>query len=55
MKVEMIEDGLMIISETEFEEEYIKSFMLEKLDAFVKTGVTGSDIVGLKIRKEKRI
>lgn len=55
MKVEIIEEGLMVVPETQFEEEYIKSFMLEDLTAFVKTGSTGSDVIGLKIRKENRL
>lgn len=55
MKVEIIDEGLIIVPETEFEEDFIKSFMLENLNTFVKTGATASDIIGLIIRKEKRL
>jgi len=57
MVINLIEDGLLIIPETEFEKHYISQFQIDKLEAFVKTGASLSDIVGLKIkiiRKEKK-
>jgi hypothetical protein len=43
----------MIVPETEFEEEYIKGYMNEHMEIFVKTGLTCVDIMGLKINKKK--
>ena len=58
MKVELYGGGLLIVPETEFEGQYlVKNFsisILEKTTAFIKTGVTASDLKGLKVYRETK-
>lgn len=51
MKINLLQDekGLLIVPETDFEEDFIRSMQLESLKVFVKTGLTPKDIIGLKI------
>lgn len=51
MKINLLDDekGLLIVPETDFEETFIRSMHLDSLKAFVKTGLTPKDIIGLKI------
>ena len=53
MKIEIIEKGLMIVPESDFEEGYIKSYMNEDCKTFVKTGSSADDVIGLKIQKQE--
>lgn len=48
------EKSLIIEHETEFEEQFISQFMNKKLKAFVKTGMSASNIIGLKITIEDK-
>lgn len=50
MWVELLEDGLLIVTETNFEEQYIAKQMDKDKDIFVKTGITLTDVIGLKIK-----
>lgn len=57
MKVEILDDGLMVVPETEFEEKIlVKMFSSntnpEGYRAFIKTGLTPADVMGLKISNE---
>lgn len=45
------EDCLMIVPETEFETDFISKWQGNKLEAFVKTGLQLTDIVGIKIKR----
>ena len=47
------EEYFMITPETEFETDFISKWQGDKLEAFVKTGVQLTDIVGLKIKRIK--
>ena len=49
LQVDFKEDYMMIVPETEFEEEYIQRWQGEKLKGFVKTGSDITDILGIKI------
>jgi hypothetical protein len=40
---------LLIMPETDFESEYIKSFQNQNLGCFVKTGIDLTDIIGLRV------
>jgi len=51
MKLELLNDGLLIVPETDFEKEYIET-NFEKgkdLKAFVKCGLSPADLIGIKI------
>lgn len=51
MKVEILEDGLIIVPESDFEEQYLrKTFACKKLEAFLKHGLSVKDLIGLKIK-----
>jgi hypothetical protein len=52
MKVEIRSNGcLMILPETEFEEQYITlNFGQGDVEGFVKCGLTPSEIIGIKIK-----
>ena len=50
MKVELANNGLIIVPETEFELQFLNSKFSDKnIKAFVKTGIDTRDVVGLKI------
>ena len=54
MKVHLEEDGILIVPETEFEEEVLEDlFPATKIQdphtAFIKTGTTPAEIVGLRV------
>ena len=51
MKVSIINRGLMIDPETDFEEEYLREYASENLTAFVKTRNSLRDVIGLIIEK----
>lgn len=53
MKVKLLNDGLLIEPETEFEEQYMHG-MNSDLIAFKKCGSTPSDLIGIKITIEKQ-
>ena len=57
MKVSILKDHLLVVPETEFEEDWLLNLYQQGVDhsAFIKTGLTLNDILGLKIvpRKEK--
>ena len=56
MQVKITDDYLMVVAETEFEEEYLGRFRDcpgKKIAGFLKCGVTPADIVGLVVRQEK--
>lgn len=53
MKVDIMHDGLLIVPETDFEEQFLKEkFLFEKYEVFAKTGITPADFLGLMIRKK---
>jgi len=43
------EDRLMLIPETEFEEEFLSRFSSKPLQTWLKHGMTGADLLGLVI------
>lgn len=49
-------DEIMLIPETDFEKEFIDRFCQHgsNLTVFKKCGITPSDVVGLKIKKEDK-
>jgi len=53
MKVEILDDGLIIVPETQFEEKMLVKMYCRKDDkcftAFIKCGTTPADVIGLKI------
>lgn len=52
MKVELTKHGLMIVPETDFEEQYLgiyRNRRRQDLKVFLKRGMTPKDIVGLRI------
>lgn len=52
MKVKIEKDGLLVVPETDFEEEYLRSYSNQKeLDVFLKHGLTVKELIGLKVRK----
>ena len=51
MNIKLTDDGLILIPDTDFEIEYIKSFAGIECKVYVKTGLCITDIVGLKIDK----
>jgi hypothetical protein len=54
MKVVIEKNGLLVVPETDFEEEYLRTFHDQsKLTAFLKHGATLQDLVGLKIEKKE--
>ena len=53
MKVEIVNNDLIIVPETEFESSWLRSFNVEK--TFHKTGLTPADYIGLKIIRERKI
>lgn len=50
MKVEVIENGIEVIPETEFEEGYLRNFLNNEREVVVRSGIDISNIVGLKVR-----
>jgi len=54
MNIKMTEDGLIIVPETEFEVKYLQNkYTPDKMfTAFLKTGLTITDVVGLIIIEE---
>ncbi len=52
MKVELIEKGLLIVAETEFEEDYIRYHDVD--GAMKKCGMTPADLVGIEIRLDPK-
>ena len=56
MKIQIVETGLIIFPETEFEEDWMVNFLPHGKEGtvFLKTGLTIKDIVGLKILKCKK-
>ena len=50
MKVELTNDGLLIVPDTEFETEYInRKFGRGDVNCFVKCGLTPGDLIGIKV------
>jgi hypothetical protein len=54
MEIHITDDGLMIVPETEFEKDYLQHTFPggHTYKAFLKTGLTIDDVIGLKINKE---
>jgi hypothetical protein len=52
MKVELLDNGLMIVPETEFEDDFL--YGLEIGDVYFKNGVTAADHLGLKITAKRK-
>jgi len=51
MKVEILKDGLIVVPETDFEIQYLRSFYHpHRLEAFLKHGVSISTVLGLKVK-----
>lgn len=48
------QEYLMILPETAFEIDYLKSLHNKPIKAFLKCGVTSSELVGLKIELDKK-
>jgi len=55
MKVSIVDDGLMIEPETEFETQYISNMRKFPIKSFVKCGLTPKDVLGIKILSDKSI
>ncbi len=53
MKVEQIDDGLMIVPETAFESKWMMRHYGKDLRCFVKTGLTVRNLMGIKIVLEE--
>jgi hypothetical protein len=57
--IETVDKGILIIPETDFELQFLKKIFTghtgETYQAFLKTGQTPSDVVGLKITSSKEI
>ena len=55
MKVEITKGGLLIVPETEFEEQTISKMCPygESLKAFLKCGPSASDVLGIKVVTEE--
>jgi len=55
MEITIEKNGILIVPETKFEEDYLsEEFSCEKeLKVFLKRGMGAGDIVGLKITKER--
>jgi hypothetical protein len=52
MKVKIVDDGLIIVPETDFEDSYLRNnFLGNSLKAFLKHGLSVKDLIGLKILK----
>lgn len=56
MKVKKVSDGLLILPETEFEEEYVNENFGrgDKLTAFVKCGLSPADLIGIKVCHQEK-
>ena len=56
MKVKNVSDGLLILPETEFEENYINENFGRgnKLIAFVKCGLSAADLIGIKVCHQEK-
>lgn len=55
MKIQIEEDSLLIVPETDFEEEWCAEFIPhgEKAIAFLKCGLSSLNIIGIKINRFK--
>ena len=51
MKIEMLDDGLLLVAETDFEEATLKTMFPvgEDFNAYLKTATSANEIVGLRI------
>ena len=49
MEINIQNDGLLIMPQTEFEEQWISRIRFRKMNVYVKSGLTPAEIVGLKI------
>lgn len=54
MQVKMINDGIIILPETEFEEDYLFFNFQDKPLAFLKCGIISKNIIGIKIKSSKK-
>lgn len=50
----MINDGIIILPETEFEEDYLFFNFQDKPLAFLKCGIISKNIIGIKIKSSKK-
>ena len=46
-------DGLLIVPESDFEEQYLRSYHGKKFEVFLKHGESVKNLIGLKIRELK--
>ena len=52
MKVQIVDDGIIVVPETDFEDSYLrKNFLGNSLTAFLKHGLSVSELIGLKVLK----
>ena len=52
MRVSIDDKGLIVMPETDFEEDVLRKYQDEELKAFVKCGITPAEIEGLVVRKQ---
>jgi hypothetical protein len=53
MKVRITDDGIIIVPETDFEEDYLRKDFKGNPKSFLKHGVTLKELIGLKICKSE--
>jgi len=59
MKVEIVENGLMVVPETDFEKDWLVNTFFSLADdidiiAFLKDGAEANDLRGLKVAREPK-
>lgn len=54
MEIKLLDDGLLIIPETDFEKEYIEKYFNKDLSSFIKYNGDLSDIIGIKITNNEK-
>ncbi len=53
MKLTILDEGMLITAQTEFESSYIESLGTENLTCYVKHGLTATEVVGIKVERAK--